>query len=258
VRIALVLVLAACSRAPAPVTAPTAAPASPSPSPTVPRTPAPLAEPNRALTAGERAMVAPLFRDGIDYDTVRVVHASFPFQPDGVYMTPRGHVYAPGGLFRDDFSTGSLGERAVFVHELTHVWQFANGIDLIAAGVAAFAKYGGRYERAYPYLLDATRDLADYGMEQQASIVEDYYLITVAHADPERIENRGLSDAQRDALYTAVLQRFFADARYARTLSPAELAKRHDTAGAPTKPQQCKESAAEHAATHLCAGRLSH
>jgi len=32
----------------------------------------------------------------------------FPFQPAGTYMTPRGHIYAPGRLFREDFSRAGL------------------------------------------------------------------------------------------------------------------------------------------------------
>jgi hypothetical protein len=264
VRTLLIVALAACSRSPAPAPSPAPLPAPPPPPATAvtdAASPPAVPEPNRALTAGERAMLQPIFRDGVDYDAVRVVHAPLPFQPANTYMTPRGHVFAPGDLFRDDFSSAKLPpwERAVFVHELTHVWQFANGIDLVAAGLATFAKYGGRYERAYPYRLEAGRDLADYGMEQQASIVEDYYLITVAHEEPQRIENRDLARPQRDALYTAVLDRFLANARYVRALSPAELAKRHAAAEQPAAGvTACKESAADHGATHLCAGRFDH
>ncbi len=216
-------------------------------------------EPNRPLTRGERAMLEPIFRDGIAYDKVRVIHAAFPLQPSGVYMTPRGHVYAPGELFRDDFSSRELRsvERAVFVHEMTHVWQHENGMDLIGQGVIEFTKYRGQYEKAYPYMLETGRDLVEFGMEQQASIVEDYYLITIGHDSPHRIVNRGLSQTERDTLYASVLKRFLADARYAQAISPQDVADRHarSSEGAKPGPEACKESDSEHGATHMCEWR---
>jgi hypothetical protein len=219
-----------------------------------------LPEPNRPLTAGERTMLRPIFRDGIDYGKVRVVDGEFPFQPSGTYMTPRGHIYAPGRLFREDFSLPSLssGERAVFVHEMTHVWQYASGVDLVARAVAEFAKYRGAYEKAYPYRLEVGRDLVDYGMEQQASILEDYYLITVDRDGPYRMENRGLSVRERDELFAGVLRKFHADARYARALSADEIADRHGISSdrEPPGPAACEESEAQHGATHMCGWRF--
>ena len=217
-----------------------------------------LPEPNRPLTAGERAMLRPIFRDGIDYDQVRVIDAPFPFQPAGTYMTPRGHIYAPGRLFREDFSLPSLHgvERAVFVHEIGHVWQFANGIDLVARAVAEYAKYRGDYEKAYPYRLEPGRDLAEYGMEQQASILEDYYLVTTVRDGPYRMENRGLSARERDELFAGVLRRFFADARYARGMDAGELADRHARAADRAPPSPAAPDA-QRGATHMCGWRFA-
>ena len=189
----------------------------------------PLPEPNRPLTAGERALLQPLFRDGIDYDAVRVIRAAFPFQPAGVYMTPRGHIYAPGDLFREDFS---VADQAVFVHEMTHVWQFANGMDLVAQGFAEFVKTNGAYEKAYAYTLDAKRDLVDYGMEQQASIVEDYFVVTVRHRTPQQLQNR-VSAAEREQLYGSVLGKFLGNARYARAIAAKDVVERHARAPVP-------------------------
>ena len=229
---------------PTPPSTPTPASTAPSPAPVAE---APLAEPNRPLTAGERALLVPIFRDSVDYDKVRVIHAAFPFQPAGVYMTPRGHIYAPGDLFRDDFSTA---DQAVFVHEMTHVWQFENGMDLIAQGLAEFAKYNGAYEKAYAYTLAASgRDLVDYGMEQQASIVEDYFLVTVRHRSPQQMQNR-VSSSERDQLYAAVLGKFLGNARYARAVPASEVVERHASAPPPPVPT-------EPHARYLCPWRFS-
>ncbi|MEO8700743.1 MAG: hypothetical protein ABI867_11900 [Kofleriaceae bacterium] len=218
-----------------------------------------LAKPNRALTAGEIALLKPIFRDGIDYAKVRVINNSFPLQPANVYMTPRGHVYAPGGLWSADFSRASSGTRGVFIHEMTHVWQFANGMDLVGQGFVEFTRYRGQYEKAYPYELERSRDLTEYGMEQQASIVEDYFAIKYAHEHPHRITNRGITDGERDALYAAVLKKFLGNPRYAQTLDGKQVAEQHAKASEKKKPgpEACKESEEEHGATHLCEWRYT-
>jgi hypothetical protein len=265
----VVLVLVGCGRG-APVASAPSTPAVAAPAAAAPNGAegAPVAvadelpEPNRPLTAGERALLRPIFRDGIDYDRVRVIDAPFPFQPANTYMTPRGHIYAPGPLFRDDFSLPSLRpvERAVFVHEIGHVWQFANGIDLVANAVADFAKFRGDYEQAYPYRLEPGRDLAEYGMEQQASILEDYYLVSVDHEGPYRMQNRGISARERDVLYAGVLRRFVADARYARALDARALAERHGVAADRTPPGPAEPAPAPgpaQPAPHMCSWRFA-
>jgi hypothetical protein len=255
--VVLWIALAACDRStpPAPTTA--SSPAVPSPTAPAPAPDAALAEPNRPLTAGEIALLKPIFRDGIDYAEVRVINNSFPLQPKNVYMTPRGHVYAPAELWQDDFSAVPR-VRAVFIHEMTHVWQHANGMDLVGQGVIEFTKHRGDYEKAYPYELELGRDLVDYGMEQQASIVEDYFTITVDRESPSRITNHGLSTQQRDALYAAVLKQFAENPRYARTLDPKQIASSHAARSekAEPGPHACAESEHEHGETHLCAWRF--
>jgi hypothetical protein len=232
-RIFVVMLLASCGKPPATpppvktqepvVEAPKVAPPPP-PCPSLaelePNEAAAIPTPNRPLTTGERALLRPLYGNAIDYDKVRVIDNSFVMQPEGVYVTPRGHIYAPGALFRDDFSTGSPGDRAVFVHEIGHVWQFANGMNLLGQGLVEFVSRRGKYQEAYPYTLDASRDLSDYGMEQQASILEDYYITTVLRGEPHSLQNRGLTLEQRAALYTAVLKKFLADSCYLRAKLP--------------------------------------
>jgi len=215
-----------------------------------------ITDPHRALTANERALLKPLFRDSIDYDRIQVIRGKFLFQPDRVYMTPRGNIYAPGDLWSEDFASASTSpyRRAVFVHEITHVWQFENGMDLVAQGMAEFAKTGGAYEKAYPYTLDKSRDLVEYGMEQQASIVEDYFLIA-AQQPPQRLENRGLGTALRSELYAAVLREFLGNGRYARNLSPADVAKRHAQLAESAKGKPTCD-VGEQKEKHFCAWRF--
>lgn len=212
-----------------------------------------LPTPNRGLTKGEIALLQPIFKDAIDYASTKVIDAPFPFQQKGVYMTPRGHLFAPGSLFRKDFSKDP-SDRILFVHEMTHVWQFANGMDLVAQGLAEFAKTKGNYEAAYPYDLTADKDLVDYGMEQQASIVEDDYALRVEHVRPPR----RLVDDHEDLAkrYGAVLAKLRADPKYARALDPKAVAASHGKQE-PTR-GKCPEDAAHHGENHVCSWRFQH
>ncbi len=251
-KLILLVLLGACAKS----SAPPPSPQPPAPAPAlVPPTPAEeIAAPNRPLTTGEIALLKPIFRDGIDYTKVHVINNSFPLQPENVYMTPRGHVYAPGDLWQSDFSTRN---RAVFVHEMTHVWQYANGMDLIGQGVVEFTKYRGQYEKAYPYELAPERDLVEYGMEQQASIIEDYFVINVEHGGPHRMTNQSVTSQQRDELYAAVMKKFLGDARYARELDSTAVAAQHAKSSEQKQPgpDACKESEDEHGAAHMCSWR---
>jgi hypothetical protein len=153
----------------------------------------------RQLTGGERAFLAPIFRDAIDYDAVRVVRGrAFPVQGAHTLVTLGNAIYAPGAVYVDDFAAAAPERRAVLVHEVAHVWQAAVGINVIAGAVRAFFASGGRYTRAYHYRLLPDRDLIDYGIEQQASILEHYFLA-------------GPRDQPR---FASVLRRFLADPSY--------------------------------------------
>jgi len=221
------MVVVACAKPAKPPSPPT-----PTITPTITSTPSdpcaanpcagPIDATHRALTPGEVALVRPIFRDSLDYGAVRVIDARYMLvQPSSVYMTPEGNIYAPGELWRDDFSATDLSRQAVFVHEMTHVWQFQSGKDLLAEGATLFVASLGNYERAYAYDLEPSRDLLDYGMEQQASIVQDYFLVghqawPVALREP----------AHRDRFHD-VLAAFLADPGYARAKPTDEVARAH-------------------------------
>ncbi len=162
--------------------------------------------PGRGLTPGERAFLAPLFRDAVDYEAIRIVRGrAFPMQGSRTLVTIRDIVYAPGPVYCDDFAQGGPERQAILVHEVAHVWQHSNGINVVRGAVRAFFASGGRYTRAYRYHLVPGRDLVEYGIEQQASILEHFFL-TRGHA------------AVR---YGEVLRRFLEDPRYPRRRLPA-------------------------------------
>ena len=159
----------------------------------------------RFLTVGERSVLAPIYRDSIEYGAVRVVRGrAFPLQGRMTLVTIGRVIYAPEPVYLDDFSRGTDIDRSILVHEIAHVWQHDAGIDVVAGAMRALVATGGRYGRAYEYRLDLRRDLLDYGIEQQASILEHYYLARELDRDGDR--------------FHAVLRRFLADPRYPRAL----------------------------------------
>jgi hypothetical protein len=163
------------------------------------------APPGRGLTAGERALLAPLFRDSVDYHAVRIVRGrAFPLQGPRTLVTIRDVVYAPREVYCDDFAYADLDRQAVLVHEVAHVWQHQNGIAVFSGAVRALVASGGRYSRAYYYDLVPGRDLIEYGVEQQAMILEHYFLAS----GPDAAE------------FDDVLRRFLHDPRYPRHWTP--------------------------------------
>lgn len=126
-------------------------------------------DPGRPLTPGERALVAGVFGQSLDAEPVRIHRAKwFWFQPRNVAMAPDGHIWfhPDGGLWRADFSEAPAHLQAFLVHELTHVWQHQHGLCLLIRR-HPFCRYS--------YRIEPGRRLLDYGIEQQAMIVEHLF-----------------------------------------------------------------------------------
>ena len=69
-------------------------------------------------------------------------------------------------MFAEDYSATSFSLQALFIHEMTHVWQHQQGIDV---------KTRGTFERTYDYTFTPGKCFEDYLIEQQGTIVEDYF-----------------------------------------------------------------------------------
>ncbi|MBO9378043.1 vgr related protein [Sphingomonas histidinilytica] len=134
----------------------------------------------RPLTDAEGALVRSMFGDAVDTGRVTIRRARWwPFQPPNVLMAPDGHLWChpAGPLWRDCYAAASLSMQALFVHEMTHVWQ---------------AQRGGRWYLPlmrhpfcrYAYTLQSGKPFARYGIEQQAEIVADAFLLARGVARP--------------------------------------------------------------------------
>ncbi len=114
-----------------------------------------------------------MFGPAIEYASVRIARRKWAFfQPRDTVMAPMGsiHFHPRGSSYRGDFETGSLDDQALFIHEMTHVWQ---------------AQHGGRWYLPlmrhpfcrYDYAFRPGKPLSRYGIEQQAEIVTHAFLL---------------------------------------------------------------------------------
>jgi len=127
----------------------------------------------RRLTPGEKALAASVFGDALDLRGVTVRgQAWWLFQPRNVVMAPCGHVHfhARCPFYYEDFSRAPLHLQGLLIHELTHVWQHQSGRNLVFAR-RPFARYS--------YLpLKPGKKFESYGIEQQAEIVRDWFVLS--------------------------------------------------------------------------------
>jgi hypothetical protein len=127
----------------------------------------------RPLTGGEIALARTVFGDAIDYAPVRIHRRKwFPFQPRQVAMAPMGHIHfhPAGNQWSEDFAADLTWRQALFLHEMTHVWQAQKrGRWYLVLMRHPFCRY--------PYSLMPGRRFEDYGLEQQAEIVRHAFLI---------------------------------------------------------------------------------
>lgn len=134
----------------------------------------------RLMTPGEIAMARRVFGDSIVYSRVWVhCDSYFPFglQSTGIAMAPNGELWFRKEGYKTDFSSSDVLDQAkhVFIHELGHVWQHQHGQWVRTRGLFSWAA-------DYFYKLDKIK-LTDYPLEQQASIIADYWLIIVYGMD---------------------------------------------------------------------------
>lgn len=145
----------------------------------------------RLLTQGERALAHEVFGVGLDADRVRL--AAIPLWRRAFVAGPSLMIW-PAATIRADFAAPDtpLRVQAVFVHELTHVWQAQNGVSLILAKLKA-----GDGPGAYRYDLDGA-PFAAMNIEQQAMVVEHAFLSARGGAAPhEAARYAALSAAWR-------------------------------------------------------------
>ncbi|VXB10704.1 Type IV secretion protein Rhs [Pantoea brenneri] len=130
----------------------------------------------RRMTLGEITMARRVYGNSITYNRVWIhcdSYLPFGLQKSNYAMTPNGELWYRKIMYKDDFSSTSvlIEDKYVFIHELGHVWQHQHGQWVRFRGAFSWAA-------GYTYKLDKVK-LTDYALEQQASILADYWLLLV-------------------------------------------------------------------------------
>ncbi|MBW7984796.1 type IV secretion protein Rhs [Enterobacillus tribolii] len=164
----------------------------------------------RPLTIGEVALARSVYGNSIDYRRV-VVHCDsyFPFgqQPSNYAMAPNGELWYRKERYFTDFSTAPRVDQHDYIHEMAHVWQHQKGM---------WVRTRGLFSRLvdYRYRLDGKKVLKDYGMEQQASIIADYWFLkTFGHKEwldaiGSGVRFQGVTDKDMIKKYEYTLSQF--------------------------------------------------
>lgn len=169
----------------------------------------------RDLTIGERKMAREIYGKSIRYSEVKIHHGKFFFtQPPDSGMTPHGAIYASDTAYHDDYSKESASTQGFFIHEMGHVWQYQNGVlNPIWSALKIQISHSFNYGAAYAYRLDAGKTLINYNMEQQASILEDYFRVVLRDIGfrDDRILNDNKTLEEKIELLKIVLADFLDD-----------------------------------------------
>ena len=120
---------------------------------------------SRFLTAGEIVLAQSVFGDSIRLSEVQLKTAWWVLKNYAV--SPNGHIYFHPADWIVDFSEASLSKQSWLIHELTHVWQLQQGLKVVR---------GALIDRRYHYVLETGKSFFKYGIEQQARMVQDYFL----------------------------------------------------------------------------------
>ena len=117
-----------------------------------------------------------MFRDTINYALVKVTDALGLGDRPWTTNTPPIYTLNVGSTFYTSL-TSSGARRRLLIHELTHVWQGQHFIPFMINSAAhqtiSAITNGGNVAVAYSYTVG--RAWRDYNVEQQASIVTDWY-----------------------------------------------------------------------------------
>lgn len=126
---------------------------------------------SRALTAGEIALAQTIFGTTVDYSTVQVHEGTAIGNAGGRPKAPNGEIHYPSGhpAYAADFSTGTIEQKATFIHEMAHVMQDQAGMNVVLERM----NDGGDY--TYDEIF-AGVPFHEIPMEGQAEFLKDYFL----------------------------------------------------------------------------------
>lgn len=135
----------------------------------------------RALTTGERTLARQAFGHALDLDPVRLLSSPWPF--DRAFVAGRWFgrdwIAWPRRTLIIDLAVAPIVFQATLIHELTHVWQAQQGVDLLTGKLKA-----GDRPSSYEYPVGMDCAWGDLNIEQQAMVVEHRFRLTRGQRAP--------------------------------------------------------------------------
>lgn len=129
----------------------------------------------RPLTPQEMSLVHEVFGAALRLDMVRILRAPWPlvraFVPGRWFG--RDWIVWPTARYHADLAMAPLGVQATFIHELVHVWQAQQGVNLLLAKLKA-----GDSAASYRYEVSETCHWDALNIEQQAMVVEHRFRLS--------------------------------------------------------------------------------
>lgn len=121
----------------------------------------------RALTEAEKSLAQEAFGAAIDLAPVRLI--GWPFRRAFVAgrWFGRDWIVWPQAQLVADFTAAPVRMQGVLIHELTHVWQAQQGVNLLFAKLKA-----GDTPASYAYRVEPTCRWDALNIEQQAMVME--------------------------------------------------------------------------------------
>jgi hypothetical protein len=161
----------------------------------------------RCLTPGEIELARTVFGNNIDYAKTRISNRQLnKMAPKNGGCCFKNCINISGASYLEDYSKAAPPKQSFFIHEMTHIWQYQTNAFALARGfLKDMVRHGFNYmAKAYDYRLEASKIFSEYGPEQQAGMVQDYFLLLNGYTTP-RCQNENLSVSDKSALYRKIL-----------------------------------------------------
>ena len=119
----------------------------------------------RLLTHAEKQLAMSVFGTSIKLEHIQIVAHRLVLK--NYAISPNGNIYFHPENWCEDFTQDTILKQSWFIHELVHVWQYQQGVKLIRTAL---------FDRKYNYVLQQGKQFFQYGIEQQAQMVQDYFI----------------------------------------------------------------------------------
>jgi len=180
--------------------------------------------PGRHLTAGEETMLREVYKDSVPYNEMRIHQSALAdawLNVTGQTAVARGNViFVERTPDKDDYSkTSDTYMQYAITHETGHVWQDRNGVmpGIVATFVHKISHMtGGDKHADYRYSVLEGKDLLEYNIEQQASIITEAHFSAKGLMPPIFNTDGKATEAQLKAGYEATLRKFRENPSYPR------------------------------------------